>query len=184
MAKIKIATATRNNMAQAVVNDVDAGAGPGMLKFYTAPIDVWAANTAYLVGSAVYMNGHVYECTVAGTSGASAPAWPANGTVTDGGVTWTESGIGDVLLGTLTLSDSAGTVATGSITFGAITQDSAADATGKARRAALLDSDDTLVCELDVTATNGGGAITLNTVNIVAGGPILMNSLVITIGGA
>lgn len=184
MAKIKFTTSIRNAMAQVTIDALDAGTSPGKLKFYTAPMEVWAANTAYLVGNAVYMNGHVYECTVAGTSSGSAPAWPASGTVTDGGVTWTEAGTGDVLLGTLTLSDSAGTVATGSITFGAITQDNAADATGKARRAALLDSDDTLACELDVTATGGDGAIKLNTVNIVAGGPILMNSLVITMGGA
>lgn len=184
MARIKFATPTRNHMAQAVVDDLDAGAGPGKLKFYTAPMEVWAANAAYLVGAAVYMEGHVYECTVAGTSASAAPTWPTSGTVADGEVTWEESGAGDVLLGTLTLSDSAGTVDTGSLAFAAITQDDAADASGKARRAGLFDSDDTLVGELDVTATGGGGAVTLNTVNIVAGGPILMNSLTITMGGA
>ena len=184
MARIKFSTPIRNAMAQVTVDALDAGAAPGKLKFYTAPMAVWAANTAYLVGSAVYMNGHVYECIIAGTSSGSAPVWPASGTVTDGGVTWTEAGTGDVLLGTLTLFDPVGTVATGSITFGAITQDNDADAKGKARRAALFDSDDTLVCELDVTATGGDGAIKLNTVNIEAGGPILMNSLVITMGGA
>jgi len=184
MAKIKFATPIRNAMAQVAVDALDAGTAPGKLKFYTAPMNVWVASAAYLVGTAVYMNGHVYECTVAGTSSGSAPAWPASGTVTDGGVTWTEAGTGDVLLGTLTLFDPAGTVATGSITFGAITQDNAADADGKARRAVLFDSDDTLVSELDVTATGGDGAIKLNTVNIVAGGPILMSSLVIAMGGA
>ena len=38
--------------------------------------------------------GHYYKCTTAGTSGATEPSWPtANGsTVTDGSVTWKESG--------------------------------------------------------------------------------------------
>jgi hypothetical protein len=48
-------------------------------------------------------NRHVYRCTVAGTSHASAePAWPttAGSTVTDGAVTWTEVGVNQ-LEGTL-----------------------------------------------------------------------------------
>ena len=37
-------------------------------------------------------NGHLYRCTVAGTTAATEPAWPLteNATVTDGGVTWEE----------------------------------------------------------------------------------------------
>lgn len=42
-------------------------------------------------------NGHYYKCTVPGTSGVSEPAWPpaspADGTVTDGEVTWQDMGI-------------------------------------------------------------------------------------------
>lgn len=57
----------------------------------------WAASTAYALGDVrrpTAANGHVYVCTVAGTSGAAAPAWPtaSGGTVVDGGVTWTEAG--------------------------------------------------------------------------------------------
>lgn len=61
----------------------------------------WAASTAYTVGQVIVpptRTGHVYKCTTAGTSGASAPTFPttAGGTVTDGGVTWTEDGLRDI----------------------------------------------------------------------------------------
>ncbi len=58
----------------------------------------WAASTAYNVGDEVrpnVPNGHIYRCTPqAGTSGATEPDWPIvnEATVTDGGVTWQESG--------------------------------------------------------------------------------------------
>ncbi len=58
---------------------------------------VWAANTAYTVGQTIVPsvsgNGHLYVCTQAGTSGASAPTWPtgAGQTVNDGTVVWTEA---------------------------------------------------------------------------------------------
>src|SRR5579864_1572867 len=60
----------------------------------------WQANTAYQVGEVVTPatggtvgNGHTYRCTVAGISGSSSPSFPTSegGTVTDGGVTWTET---------------------------------------------------------------------------------------------
>lgn len=52
-----------------------------------------AATTAYGLGQQVVpatLNGFVYQCTVAGTSGSSAPAWPTTigQTVADGTVTW------------------------------------------------------------------------------------------------
>lgn len=54
----------------------------------------WRASIAQSVGQLVEppaVLGYFYECTVAGTTGLSEPAWPqADGaTVTDGGVTWT-----------------------------------------------------------------------------------------------
>ena len=57
---------------------------------YTA----WAANTAYNKGvfrRATTYNNHIYECTTAGTSGATEPTWGTTdgGTTSDGSVTWT-----------------------------------------------------------------------------------------------
>lgn len=59
---------------------------------YTA----WAATTSYAVGAIVRATtvqdfGLVFKCTTAGTSGATAPAWPTliNATTNDGTVTWT-----------------------------------------------------------------------------------------------
>ena len=56
----------------------------------------WAATTSYAVGAIVRATtvqefGLVFKCTTAGTSGASAPAWPTliDGTTVDGSVTWT-----------------------------------------------------------------------------------------------
>ena len=55
----------------------------------------WAATNSYAVGTivratAVQEFGLVFQCTTAGTSGATQPAWPTliDGTVVDGGVTW------------------------------------------------------------------------------------------------
>lgn len=84
------------------------------------------------------------------------------------------------LLGTLTCSDPAGSVASRALTFGAITQDSAADATGTATWARLADSEGVAVIDIDVTTTGGGGFLQLNTTSIVIGGPILISSFVIT----
>ena len=57
----------------------------------------WAPLSACAAGDRVLpstKNGHRYECTVAGTSGAAEPVWPlTNGaTVNDGTVIWTETG--------------------------------------------------------------------------------------------
>jgi hypothetical protein len=56
------------------------------------------ATTAYALGDVVVPsapNGHVYEATVAGTTGAGAVTWPTTegATVVDGTVTWTEAGV-------------------------------------------------------------------------------------------
>lgn len=86
-----------------------------------------------------------------------------------------------VLLGTLTFSDPCGTVATGALTMSAITQDSSADATGTATWARIADSTGSAVMDIDISTTGGGGTLQLNTTNIVAGGPILISSFVISV---
>ena len=86
-----------------------------------------------------------------------------------------------VLLGTLTFSKPCGTIATGSLTMSAITQDSAADATGTATWARIADANGASVMDIDVSATGGSGALQLNTTNIVIGGPILITSFVISV---
>lgn len=85
------------------------------------------------------------------------------------------------LLGTLTFSDPCGTSASGTLTMSAITQDSAADATGTATWARIADSTGATVCDVDVTATGGGGTLQFNTTSFVIGGPILINAFTITI---
>jgi hypothetical protein len=62
----------------------------------------WAASTPYVVGQRVVPTklyspstpaprNRVYTVTVAGTSGAVEPAWPASGTIADGSITWQAS---------------------------------------------------------------------------------------------
>ena len=85
------------------------------------------------------------------------------------------------LLGTLTFSDPCGTSASGTLTMSAITQDSAADATGTATWARIADSAGTTVCDVDVTATGGGGTLQFNTTSFVIGGPILISAFTITV---
>ncbi|MFM2254181.1 MAG: hypothetical protein RJB68_2518 [Pseudomonadota bacterium] len=89
-----------------------------------------------------------------------------------------------VKLGTLTCSDPSATQDTGVITFGTITQDSAADASGTAAWAYIKDSTGAIVNAVDVTNAAGDGFIKVNTTSIVAGGPIAITSLTITVGGA
>lgn len=88
------------------------------------------------------------------------------------------------LLGTLTLSDPAGAVSGGVLTFDVITDDSSADASGTASFVRFTDSDDNAVIDLDVTNNAGTGAVKMNTTTIVTGGPIRITSATCTIGGA
>ncbi len=57
---------------------------------------VWQASTVYSVGDFVIptvANARYYKCTTAGTSDASEPTWPTNGsTVADATVVWTDMG--------------------------------------------------------------------------------------------
>lgn len=87
-----------------------------------------------------------------------------------------------VLLGTLTLSDPAGTVSGKTLTFSPITQDDAADASGTIAWCRVVDSDGTAVIDGDASATGGSGTFQFNTVTVVAGGPIALTSGSLTVG--
>ncbi|MBD9407128.1 hypothetical protein IB236_17420 [Acidovorax sp. ACV02] len=89
-----------------------------------------------------------------------------------------------VKLGTLTCSDPAATQTAGVIAFGTITQDSGADAGGTAAWAYIKDGSGAIVNAVDVSNAAGDGLIKLNTTTVVAGGPILINSLEFTVAGA
>jgi prepilin-type N-terminal cleavage/methylation domain-containing protein len=63
----------------------------------------WKPSTAYSLGAVVVPttnNGHFYTCTAVGTSGTTEPTWPTTtgAIVTNGGVTWRESGNSGVLV--------------------------------------------------------------------------------------
>lgn len=87
-----------------------------------------------------------------------------------------------VKLGTLTCSAPSATDTDGTITFGAVTQDSAADASGTAAWVVIKDGDGDVVLDGDVTNLAGDGFCKINTTTIVAGGPIACSSVVLTIG--
>jgi hypothetical protein len=94
---------------------------------------------------------------------------------------------GNTLLATLVLSDPAApAAASGVLTIDVtpVPEDTSADATGTASFARVVDSAGTVVFDCDVTATGGGGTIELNTVSIVAGGPVRITSFTITIPAA
>lgn len=94
-----------------------------------------------------------------------------------------------VRLGTLAFADpcsSAPGSLTTSLTMGNITQDSAADADGVASWARIYSytaagTVRVAVMDIDITTTGGGGTMQMNTTNIVAGGPILINSFVLSV---
>lgn len=54
--------------------------------------DVWITLTAYAVGARVVSSGNVYQCSVAGTSGAVAPSGTTS-PQTDGSVSWLYLGV-------------------------------------------------------------------------------------------
>ena len=88
-----------------------------------------------------------------------------------------------VLLGTVTCSDPLGTAADGALTFGAITSDSAADASGTATWARQRDGAGVARADWSVSNAAGDGVIKLNTTTIIAGGPIVISAMVVTMPG-
>jgi len=87
------------------------------------------------------------------------------------------------LLATLALTPTVATEANGVITFDAITEDSAADATATAAWARILDRDEVESVYLTVSAIDAGGEVQLNSVDLVAGVSVSISSGVITVGG-
>lgn len=90
-----------------------------------------------------------------------------------------------LLLGTLTIpfpcDASPGSLTGGVLTMGNITQDSIADNGGTATWARIRTSAAVAVMDVDISNSGGGGVLQFNTTNIVAGGPILINSFVISV---
>lgn len=87
-------------------------------------------------------------------------------------------------LAELTLgSPAAGSASAGVLTFNAVTNDSSADATGTATWFRIVKSDGTTHV-LDGSVGTSGADLNLNTVSIVAGGPIQVTSCTITAGNA
>lgn len=86
------------------------------------------------------------------------------------------------LLAELTLSKPCGVVSGKKLTFSAITQDASANADGVAGYVRISDSVGNAVIDGDVSNTAGTGVLKLNTVNIAAGGPVLINSFELSLG--
>ncbi len=92
-------------------------------------------------------------------------------------------GAATTLLAQLTCSATfAAAAAAGVLTVNAITQDSAADATGTATWFRVTTSGGTFVIDGSVAAS--GSDLNLTTVSIVAGGPVSITSFTITTGNA
>ena len=86
-----------------------------------------------------------------------------------------------VLLAVLTCTDPAAPSASASVlTFSTITGDSSANATGTATWARVKDSTGATVFDCTVSATGGGGVMTLNTTAIVSGSPVSITSGVLS----
>ena len=93
----------------------------------------------------------------------------------------------EILLAEIQFKSVCGTVnqTTGVITFlksPDALEDDAAPASGTAAWARIVDSEDTVVADCTVSITGGTGDITLNSVSIVEGGIVRLNSATITAG--
>lgn len=91
--------------------------------------------------------------------------------------------VSDTLLATLTLTTQVATESGGVITFDAITEDSSADASGDAGWCRVLDRDGGEAAYFTI-ADDGSGEINFSSVSIVAGAPVAVSSLAVTVGGA
>jgi hypothetical protein len=88
---------------------------------------------------------------------------------------------GYTLLGVATFGSPAfGAAASGTAAANAITGDTAANATGTCGWARIEKTDGTDAFDCDVTATGGGGTITVNTTSFVEGATISVTSFSVT----
>ena len=93
-----------------------------------------------------------------------------------------DTGATGTLLGTLTFSDPAfGNASSGVATADTITSDTSADATGTAGYFRILDSNSNAIFDGSITATGGGGDLTLNSVSIIASGTIAISAMTVTV---
>lgn len=88
------------------------------------------------------------------------------------------------LLAECALSATAGTVSNGVLTFNAITNDAAIDATGVVSWFRVMTSANAAQVDGTVTATGGGGDITTPSTSWTANEPLAVSSFVITEGNA
>ena len=73
------------DMASETVNIYEYGVKAIAIAFATdSTATTWAASHAYALNDTVTASGNIYKVTTAGTSGTTAPTWPASGTVKDG----------------------------------------------------------------------------------------------------
>jgi hypothetical protein len=91
--------------------------------------------------------------------------------------------ISDTRLAELTMTNTVATENNGVITFDAITDDSAADASGTAGWARLLDRDGSEVIHVTVSEIDGTGELQFASVSFQAGNPVSVSSAVLTVGG-
>lgn len=134
---VKLALNVRTEMAQTLINKIDAGGAAGSLKIYDG----------------------------LKPSSPDVPVTSQN------------------VLSEHTLSYPCGTAANGILTFGPISEDSFANATGTASWARIYDSNGNAVADASITQVGGGGDLQMNTVNIVINGPIRFTSLQWTMPG-
>jgi hypothetical protein len=74
-----------------------------------------------------------------------------------------------VLLAELRFSYPCGVVTNGKLVLSTITSDPSANADGDIEFARLLDSNDNVICDMDVSESSVSGAIKFNSVTVVAG---------------
>lgn len=138
-----------------------------IFRLATGPLGIMAAALiADLDAPVGVAYAEVYDGTVGGI-----PATPATAITTQ------------TLLGTCTMSaDPSATNSGGLVTFNPIVEDSAADVDGTATFIRIKKGDGSAWADADVGNLASSATAKMNTVSIVAGGPIRINAFTIAIG--